>query len=108
MNQDEIIIESECRHGTEQRPISRTHLCAVLHCSGARIRKIVNSMRSKGIPILSPPESSGCYRYAQSKEEIQVWLARNRKRILLQLRAHNGVKRNISRFVEPIQEVLQL
>jgi biotin operon repressor len=104
-NYQKDTIRKECLRHTHDNPADAKNLRAMLSISGGRLRKIVNSLRCEGYPILSKNVIGG-YWFARSNEEIKLWLMKNRKRIIIQLAAHSGVKKNVSRFVPPVQTEL--
>ena len=73
-------------------PVSSKQLEAVFHVKGTEIRRLVNSLRSKGEPICSDMEG---YYYAANQHEINATIAQLSSRINKIAKARDGlVNRN--------------
>lgn len=69
---------------------------------GAGLRRIINSLRTKGYPICS---DTGGYWYAQSKAELIENVEALRGRALKILEAVSGMQRAIERYDENMNEI---
>ena len=69
-------------------PVSSKTLEAVFHVKGSEIRRIVNSLRSKGEPICSDYDG---YFYADNQHEINATIAQLTSRIQKIAKARDGL-----------------
>ena len=75
-------------HGGRKNAASSKTLEAVFHIKSVTVRKIVNSLRSDGVPICI---DAGGYYYAASKAEIDATVAQLDNRIQKIAKARNGL-----------------
>lgn len=69
-------------------PVSSKTLEAVFHVKGTEIRRMVNSLRSKGEPICSDLDG---YYYADNQHEINATIAQLSSRIQKIAKARDGL-----------------
>ena len=69
-------------------PVSSKELEAVFHVKGSEIRRMVNSLRSKGEPICSDMDG---YFYADNQHEINATIAQLTSRIQKIAKARDGL-----------------
>ena len=66
-------------------------------CKGTEVRKIVNELRSNGVPICSAPTG---YYYAENKSEIKDTLAHLESRIKKIEKAKEGMEETLKTYDE--------
>lgn len=99
---EELIRE---RNGGRGRILGR-NLAAKLDIEERTVRAVISDLRAEGFPVLGYTggvEGGAGYWFSTDKDEIRDWLEINRRRILIQIRAYNGVKRNAKKFISPKQ-----
>lgn len=82
------------------------HLAKKVGTDERALRAAISQLRAEGFPILGytgGAEGGAGYWISSDIKEIQDWLNVNRGRILIQLKAYNGVKRNARKYVFPKQ-----
>ena len=87
MNTFERYMQKE--HSGKANAVKSKVIEARFHCKGAEVRRMVNELRCKGVPICS---SNQGYYYATSNEEIQETIAHLEGRIKKIRAAQDGIK----------------
>ena len=77
-------------HSGKANAVKSKVIEARFHCKGAEVRRMVNELRCKGVPICS---SNQGYYYATSNEEIQETIAHLEGRIKKIRAAQDGIKK---------------
>ena len=75
-------------HKGYANPVSSKSLEAVFHLKGSEIRRLVNALRCKGIPICSDTDG---YFYADNEHEINATIAQLSSRINQIAKARDGL-----------------
>ena len=88
MNSFERYMQKE--HSGKANAVKSKVIEARFHCKGSGVRRMVNELRCKGVPICS---SSKGYFYATSNEEIQETIAHLEGRIKKIRAAQDGIKK---------------
>jgi len=78
------------KHG-QANAISRQALKELTGLSDRRIRRDIQELRNKGIPIISTSDSKGYY-LAESNEEVRHYIAETRSRAMKLLNTANKVQ----------------
>ena len=95
MNTFERYMQKE--HSGKANAVKSKVIEARFHCKGAEVRRMVNELRCKGVPICS---SNQGYYYATSNEEIQETIAHLEGRIKKIRAAQDGIKKLLKRKVK--------
>lgn len=80
MTAEEMQVYNKLSH----KPITRGKLCSLLHIDDRAVRKNIESMRRKGIPICSSSESAG-YFLARSRADVERTANEYKKRAIKEL-----------------------
>ena len=87
MNSFERYMQTE--HSGKENAVKSKVIEARFHCKGAEVRRMVNELRCRGVPICS---NSHGYFYATSNDEIQETIAHLEGRIKKIRAAQDGIK----------------
>ena len=81
----------------KQKAITSKEIENAFQCKGTEVRKIVNELRSNGVPICSLPIG---YYYAETKSEIKDTLAHLESRIKKIEKAKEGMEETLKTYDE--------
>lgn len=84
-------------HKGRRKAITSKEIENDFQCKGTEVRKIVNKLRSNGVPICSSPTG---YYYAETKSEIKDTLAHLESRIKKIEKAKEGMEETLKNYDE--------
>ena len=84
-------------HIGRKKAITSKEIENAFQCKGTEVRKIVNELRSNGVPICSLPIG---YYYAETKSEIKDTLAHLESRIKKIEKAKEGMEETLKTYDE--------
>ena len=84
-------------HIGRKKAITSKEIENAFQCKGTEVRKIVNELRSNGVPICSLPIG---YYYAETKSEIKDTLAHLESRIKKIEKAKEGMEETLKNYDE--------
>ena len=84
-------------HIGRKKAITSKEIENAFQCKGTEVRKIVNELRSNGVPICSSPIG---YYYAETKSEIKDTLAHLESRIKKIEKAKEGMEETLKTYDE--------
>lgn len=84
-------------HIGRKKAITSKEIEKAFQCKGTEVRKIVNELRSNGVPICSSPTG---YYYAETKSEIKDTLAHLESRIKKIEKAKEGMEETLKTYDE--------
>ena len=86
----------QTEHKGRSNAVFSKELERLFHCKGAEIRRIVNELRSKGVPICSCNKG---YYYAESASDIEETIAHLDGRISKIKAAQDGLREILKNYI---------
>ena len=86
----------QTEHKGKAKAVYSKELERLFHCKGTEIRRMVNELRSKGVPICS---SSKGYYYAESRSDIEETIAHLDGRVSKIKAAQDGLRNILKNYI---------
>jgi hypothetical protein len=93
------IVLSMLKHTTQFNPMDSTAISRAIKKGGGDVRRIVNELRTEGNLICADTRG---YWIADNRQQAEKWLQHNDQRLRAMLRARNGFKQALRRYVDKV------